>query len=435
VRRGALRGLRIACWMALVAGLAFTAVYSLFLAERFPQLLPSLLGIIVLGIAGILICYTRMGQSYPRPLSVALALLTGILLISNQLTVGSHNHGHFGGLTTILMVMAALGTLQPFWILFSGVTFFVLYAVVGLWLDPTVGWPPAATFALPCASLAVSAIISVWLGGVLHRSRCTEFLLRRQLSEAFTDLRQAQAQLLASEKALTQSQVVAALSHELNNPLGVVVSNLSTQQKLWQRLRESWKKAAEPVVEIERLLSVHQELNQSSMTAAQRMAGLLDRLREFSHLDRAETQSVDLNAELLKVLEMVKFETRASVQVETRLSPLPELLCQPQKLGIAFASLLRNAFQAVGENGLIRLSTHHSNRHVEILIEDNGGGIDPAELKRIFDPKFVPQSGKVRASWGLATSQQVFLQHGGRLELESALGKGTTAKVRLPLGE
>ena len=100
---------------------------------------------------------------------------------------------------------------------------------------------------------------------------------------------------------------------------------------------------------------------------------------------------------------------------------------------MAFASLLRNAFQATDENGSVRLSTAHSNQHVEILIEDNGRGIDPSELKTIFDPKFVPQSGKIRTSWGLATSQQIFLQYGGRLELESTLGKGTTARVTLPV--
>ncbi|MGH9904423.1 MAG: ATP-binding protein, partial [Pyrinomonadaceae bacterium] len=192
--------------------------------------------------------------------------------------------------------------------------------------------------------------------------------------------------------------------------------------------------------EIEKLLSVHQELNRSSLTAAQRMNRLLERLRHFSHLDRSATQSIDLNAELLKSLEMVKSETQAVVQVETHLNPLPELLCQPQKLGIAFANLLRNAFQAVGEDGIIRVSTDHSdenisNHHVEVLIEDNGRGIDPAELKTIFDPKFVPQSGKVKTSWGLAISQQILLQHGGQLLLKSTLGQGTIAKIILPVRE
>jgi two-component system, NtrC family, sensor kinase len=140
-----------------------------------------------------------------------------------------------------------------------------------------------------------------------------------------------------------------------------------------------------------------------------------------------------LNHELLKVLEIVRSETRATVQVRTQFGAVPEMLCQPQKLVIAFANLVRNAFQAVGQSGSIRLSTSHSDGQVEILIEDDGCGIDPGELKTVFDPKFVPHSGRVRTSWGLATSQQIFLQHGGQLELESELGKGTIARIRLPV--
>jgi signal transduction histidine kinase len=428
IRREALRGLLAACWMALVAGLTFTAVYVLLLRQRFPKLCWAT---VLLGLAGILICYTRSGKTHPRGVSVVLALGIGTLLVANQVAAGTHTYGHFGGLITILMVMGALGPLQPFWVLLSGVYFFILYVVAGVWLDPTVGWPPAATFVLPCASLAVSGIISVWLSGVLHRSRRTEFQLRDQLSQAFRDLQDAQAQLLASEKALTQSQLVAAFSHELNNPLGVIVSNLSTQARLLQRLEEKCAVRAS-AEEIGGLTTVQHELNQSSTAAAHRMKTLLDKMREFSHLDQSESQRIDLNGELLQALEMVKLETRSSVQVETQLNALPEVFCQPQKLSMAFASLLRNAFQAVEDQGTVRLQTAHINGEIEILIEDNGPGIDPVELKRIFDPKFVPQSGRIRASWGLATSQQIVLQHGGQLELSSKVGKGTTARVRLP---
>ncbi|MCI0422784.1 MAG: hypothetical protein L0312_26785, partial [Acidobacteria bacterium] len=319
IRRGALRGLRIACWMALLAGLLFTAVYGVFLPKHFGRLFPSLAAIIVLGLGGVLASYTRFGQGNPRAVSVALAASIGTCLIASQLVLGSHIYGHFGGLVTILMVMAALGTLQPLWVLYSSVYFLALFLSVGLWLDPTVGWPPAGTFVLPCASLLVSGMIAVWLSAALHRSRTTEFRLRTQLSQAFSDLQQAQAQLLASEKAVTQSQVVAALSHELNNPLAVVAGNLSTQQRLSLKLQERLSAESLDRPEVARLLSLNDELNRGSTAASQRMMSLLDRLREFSHLDKSETQPADLNKELLKALEMVKSEMRASVNVETHL--------------------------------------------------------------------------------------------------------------------
>jgi signal transduction histidine kinase len=298
------------------------------------------------------------------------------------------------------MVMATLGTLQPFWLLVCGSYFVLLYVGLSIWKDPTVGWPPAPSFVLPCASLAVTATISVWLAGLHHRNHRTEFKLRMQLSEAFSNLQQTQAQLLATEKALSQSQIVAALSHELNNPLGVVLANLSTQTKLSERLLKQWKKESPSSAnDVGSLLSIHQELNQGSIKAAQRISNLVGRLREFSHLDRSETRMIDLNDELMKNLQIIRSEIATPIEVQTDLDPtVPMLLCQPQKLGLAFAGLLRNAFKAVGSSGTVRVSTSLNNEQVSVLIEDDGCGINPTELKTLFDPKFIPQSGKVTTS-------------------------------------
>jgi two-component system, NtrC family, sensor kinase len=277
-------------------------------------------------------------------------------------------------------------------------------------------------------------MIAVWLSSSLSRIRRTEFLLRDELQRAFRDLHQTQAQLLASEKALTQTQLVAALSHELNNPIGVIVSTLATQQKLVQHFEEKLPPEARNRQEISRLLQTSRDLNQACRNASQRVTDLLERLREFSHLDEAERKPIDLNGELLKALDLVIAETRSTAQIERELAELPEIVCQPQKVSMALACLLRNALQAVRDGeGLIKLSTVHLNGCVEIIIEDNGMGIDPAELKAIFDPKFVPRAGKIRTSWGLATSQQIFLQHKGQLEMQSLPGQGTRVKVTLPV--
>lgn len=239
VQRGGLRGLRLASTVSIVAALTFTIVYKVILPNRFPTLLPSLLGMILLGATGVFISYTSFGKAYPRSLSVLLAMFIGTLLVANQLGVGSHSYGHFGGLSLILLVMASLGTLQPLAVLLSGVYFILLYLLAGIFLDSSVGWPPAATFVIGSSSLTVSGIIAIWLTSFSHRVRRTEFLLRDELGRAFRDLQDTQAQLLASEKALSQSQLVAALCHELNNPFGVIVSNLSTQEKIGPRLEEA----------------------------------------------------------------------------------------------------------------------------------------------------------------------------------------------------
>jgi signal transduction histidine kinase len=434
VRRGALRGLHRASALSIIAALTFTIVYQVILPNRFSFLLPSLLGMILLGAIGVVVSYSSFGKAHPRSPSVILAMSIGTLIVVNQLQTGSHSYGHFGGLSLILLVMASLGTLQPYAVLVTAAYFILIYLLAGIFLDRSVSWPPAATFVIGCSSLTVSGIIAVWLTSFSHRVRRTEFLLKDELRRAFRDLQDTQAQLLASEKALSQSQLVAALCHELNNPFGVIVSNLSTQEKIGQRLQKTLSASPPAGDEAAKLIRLNQEMNQGCISASQRIMDLLARLRDFTHLDEAEKKHIDINHELLKALEMVKSETGISPEIEKCLDDVPTILSQPQKINLAFSSLLRNAFQALEkEGGKVKLSTIHLDQHVEIMIEDNGRGIGPQELKTIFDPKFVPQAGKVRTSWGLATSRQIFSQHKGHMELKSTLGHGTQVKVILPV--
>jgi signal transduction histidine kinase len=434
MNRGALRGLRVACWMAVLSGVAFGLIDLLFLFPQSHQLLRiGPFGVLALGLGGALVSYSSWGRERPRGLSVVIAMGIGSCLIANLLAAGSHALGFFSGLNTILLLMAALGTLKPLWVLVTSIYFLAAHAWAGLRFDPTVGWPPAASFVLHNTSLLVTGILSMLLAAVLHRSRRTEFTLRKQLAEAFTNLQQTQARLLVSEKAAAQGQVVAALSHELNSPLAVVVGNLSTQQALSLRVRASVAEPSHLPAELSKLLAISQELNTGSLAAAKRMTGLLERLRQFTHLDEASTQTANLNRELLHALDMVQAEVGIAANVETHLNPLPDVLCQPQRIGMVFCSLLRNAFQSLNHDGCIRISTKHADGQVEIRIEDNGRGINPTELKGVFDPRFVFQGGTVRTSWGLLTSQQIIVQHGGQIELESKPGLGTTARVLLPI--
>jgi len=388
----------------------------------------------LLGVLGVAVSFTALGKKWPRSSSVLVAVLIGTLLVANQLGVGSHSYGHFGGLSLILLVMASLGTLQPFSVLLAAGYFVLVYFLAGIFLDKSVGWPPAATFVIGVSSLTVSGIIAVWLTSFSHRVRRTEFLLRDELGRAFRDLQDTQAQLLASEKALSQSQLVSALCHELNNPFGVIQSNLTTQEKIGRRTEEAIALSPLDRIAVDKLLRLNRDLNQGCLAACKRIADLLTRLRDFTHLDEADRKYVDINEELLKALEIVKSEIGLNPQVEKALEELPPILSQPHKINLAFSSLLRNAFQALGnKEGKVKLSTLHLNENVEVIIEDDGKGIDPQEIKTLFDPKFVPQAGKVRASWGLATSRQIFFQHNGHMELKSALGQGTQVKVILPV--
>ncbi len=433
VRQKALRGWRLSSWMALVAGLLFTIPYKVFLASYFPAVLPPLGGIILAGGLGILFSHTGWGQKHPRGISMLFALFIGTLLVYSQIVSGSHVYGHFGALSMILLVMAGLGTLRPLSVLLASAYFFLLYLAAGILLDKTVGWPPPATFVFPCVSLGVAGILAVWLTAASHQSLRTAFLLRDELSGSLRRLHDTQAQLLASEKALSQSQLVAALSHELNTPFGVLLSNLKTEEQLFLRLKQKLAERGVEDLDTAKWFDLHGELNRGSVQSCQRISDLLEKLRSFTHLDESEQKTVDLNQELLAALELVKAETGMSPSVEIDLEPLPAIVVEAQKVGLALASLLRQAFRSLNEGGVVRLVSHHRDAHVQIVIEQNGEGLDPQEQKQLFDPTFVPKEGRVRALWDMATSRQIFVQHEGTLVIESPPDGGTRAIVRLPV--
>jgi hypothetical protein len=121
---------------------------------------------ILLGAIGVVVSYSSFGKAHPRSPSVILAMSIGTLIVVNQLQTGSHSYGHFGGLSLILLVMASLGTLQPYAVLVTVAYFVLIYLLAGIFLDRSVGWPPAATFVIGCSSLTVqSAAIDLSQGG------------------------------------------------------------------------------------------------------------------------------------------------------------------------------------------------------------------------------------------------------------------------------
>jgi hypothetical protein len=171
VQRGALKGFRLACGMAIVAGLSFALVYELIFPARSYELLPLMAAMVLVGMMGIVFSLTPSGKRHPRGLSLVVANAIGTLLTVSQLVIGSHTYGHFGGLSIILLVMATLGTLKPFSVLVSAIYIVGLYFSTGIFLDRSVGWPPPATFILPCAFLAFSGIIAVGLTVFFHHAK------------------------------------------------------------------------------------------------------------------------------------------------------------------------------------------------------------------------------------------------------------------------
>ena len=282
------------------------------------------------------------------------------------------------------------------------------------------------SFPLPVMEALILVSMFTFLTAVLHRQRAEAFLARRRAEESFQELSEAQASLLLEKNAASQSRFAAALSHELNTPLGSLASAFKTLVKLLEGFDERLE-------DDPRRKQVLDDAVSSSQTSFDRLNEISGRMRYLTNLDKAELQQVDLNELCEHVIEFLAPELDGkSVQLETL--PVPELSCRPQQISAVLSNLLRNAAAAIDENGSIEVSSACADDEVVIQIQDDGRGIAPEELSTLFEPAFRVDRGRVATSnWSLFVSRSIMTEHGGRLDLESEPGAGTTATLRLPL--
>ena len=114
---------------------------------------------------------------------------------------------------------------------------------------------------------------------------------------------------------------------------------------------------------------------------------------------------------------------------------IPEMFCFPGQLNQVFMSLLQNATEAIEGPGTIRIKTFTKDDFVHIQISDNGRGIAPEKLRRIFDFTFSERGSRVKMGSGLVTAYSIVQRHSGDIAVESRLGEGSTFTVSLPIRE
>lgn len=275
---------------------------------------------------------------------------------------------------------------------------------------------------------------------------------KQQQRELIRKLEQAHNQLLQSEKLASIGQLAAGVAHEINNPVGYISSNLGTleeyQQDLFQvldvyeslePLLQSGDGAlqrihdAKQAVRLDHLRQDVPDLLAESQQGVMRVRQIVEDLKDFSHADEGEWAPADLQQGLESTLNIVNNELKYKAEVVREYSELPPVVCQAPQLNQVFMNLLVNAAQAIEEHGVITLRTGSEQGWVWVEISDTGQGIAPEHLKRIFDPFFTTKPVGSGTGLGLSLSYGIIQAHGGRIEVDSEPGKGTTFRVWLPV--
>lgn len=267
--------------------------------------------------------------------------------------------------------------------------------------------------------------------------------LESRVQEQVKTIESAQRQLYQAEKMASVGQLAAGVAHEINNPIGFLRSNLNTASGYVRRLG-----VLAPLIEsrdMERLAAQWQRddftfvvedfaaLLEESISGADRVARIVADLKTFSSIDKAEQEVTDLNESLRTVCRVAAAEIGARAQVSLELQPLPPLRCNAGRLNQVFLNLLLNAAQAVAGEGMIRIQTAAGGNELRIAVSDNGRGIAEQDLARIFDPFYTTRPVGSGTGLGLPVARDIVRAHGGRIEVRSKPGAGTTVTVFLPV--
>lgn len=246
----------------------------------------------------------------------------------------------------------------------------------------------------------------------------------RALTESnrlYRNLKIARAQLGQAERLSAVGMLAAGVSHELNNPLGII---LSTAGNVREALGAE-SAFAEDVEIIE--------------AEAQRCRRIIQGLLNFAATGEPRPQAVEINTLLRETVALVRRDDRArGLTADWALDPrLPHLWVDPRQVQQVFLNLLLNAADAMEGTGTIRVHTGEAidggRRLALIEFRDHGCGIDPADLDRIFDPFYTTKKGGAGYGLGLAVSYGIIAAHGGEIAVASELGRGSVFSIRLPL--
>lgn len=275
----------------------------------------------------------------------------------------------------------------------------------------------------------------------------------------------AEIELRQAQKLESVGRLAAGIAHEINTPVQFVSDSCSFLQTATgdlvlavERFRDGMREVADGELAPEharaRIAEIEQELDlgylaeqvplaiDRSLQGLERVSTIVRSMKEFAHPDQPKLASADLNRALMTTLTVARNEYKYVADLVTQFGDLPLIQCHLGELNQVFLNIVVNAAHAIeaatassDRRGTIAVKTSCIEGYAVIEISDDGCGIAPANLDKIFDPFFTTKQIGKGTGQGLAIARSVVVdKHGGRLTVDSELGRGTTFRIELPRG-
>lgn len=273
----------------------------------------------------------------------------------------------------------------------------------------------------------------------------------QELEDANNELKSTQSMMVHSEKMRSLGELVAGITHEINNPVNFIHGNLTHLQNYSKALLElinlyesfetdlddekvnELKKLKEKI-ELDFLKEDLPMLIKSCQEGTDRTKNIILDLKNFSRLDEMVINSIDLPKEIETTLNILSNKIKGKAQIVKEYEDnIPLIEGYGGQLNQVFMNILDNACYAVGDKGTIFIRLKKTQKDVIIEFEDTGCGMNKEQIERIFDPFYTTKPVGSGTGLGMSISYKVIQKHNGTITVSSEEGKGTTFRIELPI--
>ncbi len=284
-----------------------------------------------------------------------------------------------------------------------------------------------------------------------------EHQAHEELKRIHEELKSTQTRLVQNEKMASLGHLVAGVAHEINNPLSFVSNNVAVLERdlndlldlieLYRQgeaeLELSRPELVEKINDLDERIDLNYSLSnlprliERTREGLRRIERIVKELRLFARVDEGDWNEVDLNPGIESTINIIKgYARKKGARIVMDLGALPTIRCRSARIHQVIVNLLTNAIDAcAAETGVVTVHTQTEPEvmGVRIDIQDNGCGIEAANLEHIFDPFFTTKPVGQGTGLGLSISYGIIEEHDGRIEVQSSPGQGACFTIHLPI--